>query len=66
MLPSDDRFVRHPITTATAFGLGSALLATAAFSFPPGGPPLRAIAAFAVALGLAVGIVTYVGVSALS
>ncbi|WP_424018222.1 hypothetical protein ACOZ4N_01845 [Halorientalis pallida] len=66
MFPSDSRFVRNPILTATAFGLGSALLATAAFSFPPGGPPIRAILSFAVALGLAVGIITYVGVSALS
>jgi len=60
------RLERNPLVTAVAFGLGSAALATAAFSFPPGGPPLTAIVAFAISLGLAVGAVTYVGVAAIS
>ena len=66
MLPSADRFVRNPLATAATFGLGIAVLATVAFSFPPGGPPLSAILAFTVSLGLAVGAVTYVGLSAFS
>lgn len=57
---------RTPLLTALGFGLGSALLATIAFSFPPGAPPLSAIVPFAVSLGLAIGVITYVGVAALS
>ncbi|MFB6084491.1 MAG: hypothetical protein ABEJ94_09625 [Halorientalis sp.] len=57
---------RNSLLIAAALGLGIAVLATLAFSFPPGSPPLSAIAAFAVALGLAVGTIAYVGASALS
>jgi hypothetical protein len=60
------RLTRNPLATAIAFGLGIAVLATAAFSFPPGGPPLSAILAFTISLGLALGVVTYVGLSAFS
>jgi hypothetical protein len=59
-------FVRNPKLTAAAFGLASALLSIFAFSFPPGAPPVRAIVPFAVALGIAVGVIAVVGVSGLS
>jgi hypothetical protein len=58
--------VRNPTVTAVAFGLGSALLSILAFSAPADGPPFGAVVPFAVALGLAVGVIAYVGVSALS
>jgi len=57
---------RRPVLVAAAFGIGTAALATVAFSFPPGGPPLSAIVAFAISLGLAVGVIAYVGVAALT
>ncbi|RXK51550.1 hypothetical protein [Halorientalis pallida] len=60
------RLVRNPTLAASAFAVVTALFALLALSSPASGPSVAEFVPFVLALGIAVGVIAFVGLSALS